>query len=203
MNQQLQQALRALPSQGRGSNWVSRRDRALLVLHGAARLSCQNITELTAVDVTIADGTATITTKHRTITLTSDADDVLCAPCTLARWLRTLEMTVVYPDQRVPTAVISRGAPLAAQSPHACDGTIRCSPALQHHVLLPDIDQWGLIPPPATARHHPLPGAAAQQLPHQRTGQPDRQTRAQQLESRARWLLNHHEAAANGAVQVG
>jgi len=139
----LELALRSLPSQGRRGSWVSRRDRALLILHGSAGLSAAEITDLTAGDVLVGDGTAIITTRHRTVTLTADPDDVLCGPSALARWLRTLEMTVVYPDQRIPTAVITRSPPLAAGSPHACETTTRSGPALHQQTLLPAIDRWG------------------------------------------------------------
>ena len=47
----LELALRSLPSQGRRGSWVSRRDRALLILHGSAGLSAAEITDLTAGDV--------------------------------------------------------------------------------------------------------------------------------------------------------
>jgi len=200
MNEVLERAMRSLPSQGRGGSWVSRRDRALLVLHGSAGLSYADMCDLTVADVTVIDTTARITTGNRTVRLTSDTDDVLCGPCALARWLRTLEMTLVYPDQRVPTAVITRSAPLAAQSPHVCEGTTRSSLALQQQTLLPQIDQWGLVTP-AQPRRRPLPGAAPRKLPKQQRAQPDghTHTRAQYLEAHTQRLLHNDQSATNTA----
>ena len=51
-----QEALRALPSAG----WVGRRDRAVLVLSQMAGMSDEDIAGLTAGDMVIADGAATI-----------------------------------------------------------------------------------------------------------------------------------------------
>ena len=58
-----QEALRALPSAG----WVGRRDRAVLVLSQMAGLSDEHIAMLTAGDLVIADGAATITAATGTI----------------------------------------------------------------------------------------------------------------------------------------
>ena len=55
--QRTQEALRALPSTG----WVGRRDRAVHVLSQMAGMSDEHIATLTAGDVAIADGAATIT----------------------------------------------------------------------------------------------------------------------------------------------
>ena len=55
--QRTQEALRALPSTG----WIGRRDRAVHVLSQMAGMSDEHIATLTAGDVAIADGAATIT----------------------------------------------------------------------------------------------------------------------------------------------
>jgi len=155
MHELLEHAMRGLPSQGRGSGWVSRRNRALLVLTELAGLSGADITTLTAGDVTVIDGAAIISTARGPITVDSVEDNVLCGPCALVRWLRTLEMAAIYPDQRVPTAVITRGAPLAADSPHACRGGNPVNPRIRHAPLLPVIDQWDWYPPGGTTTAPP------------------------------------------------
>ena len=172
MHELLEHAMRSLPSQGRGSGWVSRRNRALLVLTELAGLSGADITKLTAGDVTVIDGTAIISTARGPVTVDSVEDNVLCGPCALVRWLRTLEMAAIYPDQRVPTAVITRGAPLASDSPHACRGGNPVNPRIRHAPLLPVIDQWGLVPirwndhRPAAGHHGPGRDPLAAQLEH-------------------------------------
>ena len=90
--QRTQEALRALPSAG----WVGRRDRAVHVLSQMAGMSDEHIATLTAGDVVIADGAATITASTGTITLPASGDTLICGPCALARWLRVLDMTVTY-----------------------------------------------------------------------------------------------------------
>ena len=82
-----QEALRASPSAG----WVGRRDRAVLVLSQMAGISDEHIAGLTAGDVVIADGAATITAPTGTITLAASSDTLICGPCALARWLHLLE----------------------------------------------------------------------------------------------------------------
>src|SRR5664280_3514827 len=116
-----QEALRALPSAG----WVGRRDRAVLVLSKMAGMSDEDIAVLTAGDVVIADGAATITAATGTITLPASDDSMSCGPCALARWLHLLDMTVIYPDRYVIDAVIARAAPLSADSPHLCPAPTR------------------------------------------------------------------------------
>ena len=54
--EQVEAALRILPSHGWTSGWTGRRDRALLVLSQMAGLSYANIAELTVGNVTISDG---------------------------------------------------------------------------------------------------------------------------------------------------
>ena len=139
--QRTQEALRALPSAG----WVGRRDRAVLVLSQMAGLADEHIAGLTAGDVVIADGAATITAPTGTITLAASGDTLICGPCALARWVRVLDMTVTYPDRYVIDSVIARAAALSANSPHLCRGTYTVTDATRQMPLLPPIDRWGLI----------------------------------------------------------
>lgn len=136
-----QEALRAVPPAG----WVGRRDRAVLVLSQMAGLSAEHIAGLTAGDVVVADGVATITAPGATITLTASGDGLICGPCALARWLHALNLTAIYPDRCVIDAVIARAAPLSADSPHLCRSTYPVSDATRRMPLLPPIDRWGLI----------------------------------------------------------
>jgi hypothetical protein len=132
---------KTLPSAG----WVGRRDRAVLVLLQMAGMSDEDIAGLTAGDMVIADGAATISAPTGTITLAASGDSLSCGPCALARWLHLLDMTVIYPDRCVIDAVIARGAPLSAGSPHLCGGTHAVTDATRQLPLLPPIDRWGLI----------------------------------------------------------
>ncbi len=150
--QQVEAALRILPSHGWTSGWTGRRDRALLVLSQMAGLSYANIAELTVGNVTISDGRATIKTPGGTTTLTMTDDDLICGPCALARWLRALDMTAVYPSGRVIAAVIARAAPLTADSPHLCQGTVTVTEATRSMSLL-------------TALNQPVPAAAPTKAP--------------------------------------
>ena len=160
----IQQALRAVPSAG----WLGRRDRAVLVLSQMAGLSQEEIATLTAADVVIADGVATISAPTGVIRLAASGDGMICGPCALARWLHVLNLTAVYSDRCVIDSVIARGAPLSANSPHLCDGTAVASDSTAQLLLLPPIDRWGLIsaisaprPPrdgrPSAAAAHPKP----------------------------------------------
>jgi hypothetical protein len=134
--EQVEAALRLLPSHGWTHGWTGRRDRALLVLSQMAGLSYDNIAELTVGDVTIADGLATIRTPGGTTTLRMTPDDLICGPCALARWLHALDMTTVYPTGRVIAAVIARAAPLTADSPHLCQGTVTVTETTRSMSLL-------------------------------------------------------------------
>ena len=167
----IQQALRAMPSAG----WLGRRDRALLVLSQMAGLSQEDIARLTAGDVVIADGVATITTPTGVIRLAADGDGLICGPCALARWLHVLNLTAVYSDRCVIDSVIARGAPLSANSPHLCDGTAVASDSTAQLQLLPPIDRWGLISAisaPRPARDSRPSGATghAKPRPHRSSG---------------------------------
>ena len=150
---EVEAALRVLPSHGWTGGWTGRRDRALLVLSYMAGLSYDNIAELTVADVTIIDGVATIRTPGGTTTLPMVEDDLICGPCALARWLHALDMTVLYPTNRVIAAVIARAAPLTANSPHLCLGTVTVTETTSAMSLLNALNQ----PVPATS---PIPEAA-------------------------------------------
>jgi hypothetical protein len=169
--------LRELPSHGWTAGWIGRRDRALLVLSHVARLPYPVITELTAGDLAVADGIATIRTPAGVTTLRYEEDDLLCGPCSLARWVHALDLTVVYPDGRVIAAVIARAVPLKADSPHLCQSNNSITEITARVSLLPPIDQWG----------HPV-----------RTVPPVLHTRF--LQDRAEQVLSRTECSLESAV---
>ena len=137
---QAEDRMRQLPSHGWTSGWTGRRDRAMLVLTAMAALDDVTIAGLTVGDITVADGVATIRTASGTKILGSNDDDLICAPCALARWLRALDMTVLYPSGRVLAAVIARSAPLTADSPHLCQGTLTLTSEARSLPVLPPSD---------------------------------------------------------------
>ena len=145
--QRTQEALRALPSAGRPP-------RPRHVLSQMAGMSDEHIATLTAGDVAIADGAATITAPAGTITLAASIDTLICGPCALARWLHLLDMTVNYPDRYVIDAVVARAPPLSANSPHLCRGACAVTDATRQMPLLPPIDRWGLISAITAQRGH-------------------------------------------------
>jgi len=166
--------MRTLPSHGWTSGWTGRRDRALLVLSQMAGLSYDNIAELTVANVAISHGVATIKTPGGLTTLRMTEDDLICGPCALARWLRALDMTALYPTGRVIAAVIARAAPLTSDSPHLCQGTATVTEATRSMTLLNALNQPIPVPKAATPPTLSLSSAAtphtsvAERLPAQR-----------------------------------
>ena len=153
--------MRTLPSHGWTSGWTGRRDRALLVLSQMAGLSYDNIAELTVANVAISDGVATIKTPGGRTTLRMTEDDLICGPCALARWLRALDMTALYPTGRVIAAVIARAVPLTSDSPHLCQGTVTVTEATRSMTLLNALTQPIPVPKAATPLTLSLSRAAA------------------------------------------
>ena len=81
-----------------------------------AGLSDAEIGQLTAGDVIITGGTAMITPVTRTATGQAATRAPACGPCALVRWMRVLEMTFVYGDSAMASAVIARTGPLRAST---------------------------------------------------------------------------------------
>ncbi len=157
-------ALRALPSHGAARGWTGRRDRALLVLSQVAGLSSQSIIDLTAGDITVSGGVATIRTPGGSTVLRRNDDVVICCPCALARWLHALDLTVVH-SAASAASVIARCAPLTARSPHLCEGDLHLAPVTCAMPVLPVTDSWGPHP-----RHlaGPARGPRPELRPHPR-----------------------------------
>ncbi|MEP6562973.1 MAG: hypothetical protein ABJD68_18075, partial [Nakamurella sp.] len=153
--EQVDAALRVLPSDGWTHGWTGRRDRALLVLSQMAGLPFQAIAELTIADIAVANTVATIRTPGGSTTLQSAPDGRTCGPCGLARWLHALDLTSIYSRPGVVTAVLARAAPLTANSPHLCAGTVEVCERTRSMLVLPSVDQWG----PCVADGRPAPGS--------------------------------------------
>lgn len=135
------------PQHHPGAGWIARRDGVLLLLQRAG-LSCRDVAQLRARDVTVADGTAVIGLPGRVIRVESTEHRPDCGPCELARWLHVLDMVASYRKRWIVTALINRAAAPATNWPHACRG-IAVGPATHDLPLLPPVDPWGLLPTPA------------------------------------------------------
>jgi hypothetical protein len=153
----------------RSGGWVARREATVRVLTDLAGLSSLDLTGLTADDVTVLDGTATIRTPTRTVTVPAAADG-MCGPCTLARWLHTLDLTVLHTDPLVVTAVITRAAAPTPHQAEDCRATATIGPDTRRLPLLPQVDPWGPLPIHRNTRS--VPGGYTHSLPDDLTSAP-------------------------------
>jgi len=136
-------ALRRLPSHGWINGWFGRRDRALLVL-ARAGVPYRRIAALTAGDVTLIDGVATIAATGP-VTLHPDEDPVLCGPCVLVRWLRALHLALTSPATRTLAGAIDRAPAVDGSSPHLCRSRRPLTTGIAEVPLLPLIDPRGYL----------------------------------------------------------
>ncbi len=160
---QVEAALRRLPSHGWINGWFGRRDRALLVVAGAG-VPYRRIAALTAGDITVTDGVATINTTRPVITLHPDEDPVLCGPCALVRWLRALHLALTSPATRTLAWAIDRAAAVDGSSPHLCRSRRPLTTGIAEVPLLPPIDPRGYLsitPRPLTPRRPANPPRTA------------------------------------------
>jgi len=141
---QVEAALRRLPSHGWINGWFGRRDRALLVL-AQAGVPYRRIAALTAGDVTLIGGVATINTTIGLVTLHPDDDPVLCGPCALVRWLRVLHLAVTKPSTRTLAEAIDRTPAVDGASPHLCRSRRPLPAGMGEVPLLPPIDPRGYL----------------------------------------------------------
>jgi len=148
MPDQVAAALRGLPSDGWTRGMFGRRDRCLLVLSHVAGVPYQHLASVTAGDVTVAAGTATITTPAVTWTLHPADDSLLCGPCAVTRWLRILNLVVTRPGHGEIARALKKAKPGSSGSPHLCRSTKPLDQAALGAPLLPPIDQWGYLPFP-------------------------------------------------------
>jgi hypothetical protein len=150
-------ALRGLPSHGWTRGMFGRRDRCLLVLSQLAGVPYKNLATLTAGDITLLNGTATIRSRAHTWTLHPAGNPLLCGPCAVTRWLRALNLEITAVSPRVLAKSIRKANPVTDRSPHLCRSTRPLSPATLDVPLLTPIDQWGYTPfPPKRLTPHSL-----------------------------------------------
>jgi len=137
-------ALRRLPSHGWINGWFGRRDRALLVLAWAG-VPYRRIAALTAGDIALVDGVATVGTPTGAITLNPDEDPVLCGPCALVRWLRALHLALTSPATRTLAWAIDRAPAVEESSGHLCRSRRPLPTGIAEMPLLPPIDPRGYL----------------------------------------------------------
>ncbi len=99
---------------------------------------------MTAGDVTLVDGQATIRTPAGDWTL-HPADDglLVCGGCAVLRWLEVLQVVAT----RVATAEVAgllKAAPeVTGRSPHACRTPFELASSTRGTPVLSPIDRWG------------------------------------------------------------
>ena len=118
-------AARRCPVHGWTQGMFGRRDRCLLVLSQLAGVPYKHLATLTAGDVTVADGTATITSPAGDVDSSSGRRrPVLCGPCAVTRWLRVLDLVVTRPSHRDIAQALEEGRSRSTErSPHLCRST--------------------------------------------------------------------------------
>jgi hypothetical protein len=141
-------ALRALPNRGWTGGLFGRRDRCLLVLSQLARIPHQPLARLTAGDVAIAGGVATITGPDRSWTLEAMPDPVLCGPCAIARWLDTHRIIVTKIATRAVADHLDSADSITGDSTHVCRRPSPASGGVADSPLLASPNQWGQTPFP-------------------------------------------------------
>jgi len=141
-------ALRGLPSHGWTQGMFGRRDRCLLVLAQLAWVPYKHLATLTAGDISIADGVATIRSPAREWTLRPADETNLCGPCAVVRWLKILDLAVTHLSTRTIAGALKKTNPVDHRSPHVCHTGPVLGGATMAVPLLPPIDQWGYEPFP-------------------------------------------------------
>jgi len=141
-------ALRGLPSHGWTQGMFGRRDRCLLVLSQLAGVPYRHLARMTAADVSIEDGVATIRVAAGEWTLRPADDGLLCGPCAVVRWLKILDLAVTQLSTRTIAGALKKTKPVDHRAPHVChNGPVRADTTTSVP-LLPPIDQWGALPLP-------------------------------------------------------
>ncbi|HZM65017.1 MAG TPA: hypothetical protein VFC16_01800 [Nakamurella sp.] len=141
-------ALRGLPSHGWTAGMFGRRDRCLVVLSQLAGVPYRHLASLTAGDLTIASGVATISSAAGEWTTDTNDDVVVCGPCAVMRWLKTLDLAVTKPSTKTIARALKKASAVDHRSPHVCRTSPVLGEATQGVPLLPPIDQWGALPMP-------------------------------------------------------
>src|SRR5664279_268628 len=141
-------ALRGLPSHGWTQGMFGRRDRALLVLSQLAGVPYRHLARMTAGDISIAGGVATIRSAAGGWTLRPTGDAIMCGPCAVVRWLKILNLAVTHLSTRTIAGALKKTNPVDHRSPHVCHTRPVLGAATRGVPLLPPIDQWGYEPFP-------------------------------------------------------
>jgi hypothetical protein len=141
-------ALRGLPSHGWTAGMFGRRDRCLLVLSQLAGVPYQHLAVLTADDVRVKEGVATIRSPAGEWTAGSADDVEVCGPCAVVRWLKILDLAVTKPSTKTIARALKKTNPVDHRSPHVCHTLPVLGAATRAVPLLPPIDQWGYEPFP-------------------------------------------------------
>jgi hypothetical protein len=141
-------ALRGLPSHGWTAGMFGRRDRCLLVLSQLAGVPYRHLARLTAGDVHIEEGVATIRSEAGEWTLRPADDGLLCGPCAVVRWLKILDLAVTKPSTKTIARALKKAKAVDHRSPHVCQSGPVLGEATRGVPLLPPIDQWGALPLP-------------------------------------------------------
>ena len=108
----------------------------------------QHLATLTAGDVHIEEGVATIRSPAGEWTIGADSDVVLCGSCAVTRWLKILDLAVTKPSTKTIARALKKAAAVDHRSPHVCHTGPVLDEATQGVPLLPPIDQWGALPLP-------------------------------------------------------
>jgi len=141
-------ALRGLPSHGWTQGMFGRRDRALLVLSQLAGVPYRHLATLTAGDISITAGVATIRSTAGEWTLLPTDDAVVCASCAVTRWLKILDLAVTKPSTKTIARALKKASAVDHRSPHVCLAGPVFGETTRTVPLLPPIDQWGALPLP-------------------------------------------------------
>jgi len=142
-------ALRGLPSHGWTQGMFGRRDRCLLVLSQLAGVPYGHLATMTAGDISIADGVATIRSPVGQWTLRpADNEAIRCGPCAVVRWLKILDLAVTKPSTKTIARALKKAVVVDHRSPHVCDTALLLDDRTKSVPLLPPIDQWGALPLP-------------------------------------------------------
>ena len=113
-------ALRGLPSHGWTAGMFGRRDRCLVVLSQLAGVPYRHLATLTAGDVYIEAGAATIRSSAGEWTIGADGDVVVCGPCAVVRWLKILNLAVTHLSTRTIAEALKKTSQVDYRSPHVC-----------------------------------------------------------------------------------
>jgi len=140
--------LRGLPSHGWTQGMFGRRDRCLLVLSELAGVPYKHLATLTAGDLHVAEGMATIRSPAGEWTLRPADDGLQCGPCAAVRWLKILDLAVTKPSTKTIARAMKKAAAVDHRSPHVCLSGPVLGEATRGVQMLPPIDQWGARPLP-------------------------------------------------------